>query len=271
MPSTQAAMIQAATRIASLMPAKPAGSHEEQLVFSVFEAAAKAAWRRAAQECFNRACDAANGGADLEGVHDRIKDERRTLEELVEMCTPGYAWGCGVVTVATSPNGPAGAPVAKASGSPSAQGAEDPNAPKVLVPTQFGTLGFIDNDSGVEITGFLSSENSLDQYDPCAPEAGSIPERYGFELWHTGSGCTAWRQAFVLDGARVFMLLTDTDGITGKVGPADRLLVGVYLEDDPDEALLIWEQDNSPLDEDNNVPKVWRSAGQEPFAPNPIG
>jgi len=74
-----------------------------------------------------------------------------------------------------------------------------------LQPTQFGTLAFIDEASGVEITGFLSSENSIDQYDPNGPDAGSIPTRYGFKVWQTGGGCTAWRQEFSLDGAPVYM------------------------------------------------------------------
>lgn len=35
------------------------------------------------------------------------------------------------------------------------------------------------------------------------------PERYGFEVWSTGGGCTAHGQEFMLDGKKVIMLLTD--------------------------------------------------------------
>jgi len=64
------------------------------------------------------------------------------------------------------------------------------------------------------------------------------------------------------------MLLTDTDGTTHKVGPSERLLVGVYLKGEEDQAVLTWEQDNFPLDEDSNVPKVWRADSQLPASEN---
>jgi hypothetical protein len=35
------------------------------------------------------------------------------------------------------------------------------------------------------------------------------PEKYGFEIWHTGSGCTGHGQLFLLDGKEVLMLITD--------------------------------------------------------------
>ena len=35
------------------------------------------------------------------------------------------------------------------------------------------------------------------------------PEKYGFEIWHTGSGCTGHGQLFLLNGKEVLMLITD--------------------------------------------------------------
>lgn len=103
MTTIQTAMIQAAASIAALMPAKPAkklmGNREEQLVYSVFELAAKAAYRRAAQECFNAAYDSAKGGVDFETTHEIIKDENVSLSDLIDMCAPGYGWGGSVVTL----------------------------------------------------------------------------------------------------------------------------------------------------------------------------
>ena len=104
MTTTQAAMIQAAASIAALMPARPAKSilsgRTEQLVYSVFMAAAKAAYFRAAQECLNIAYDAAGGqGINIERAHEMIADASVSLPQLVQMCEPGYAWGGLVVTL----------------------------------------------------------------------------------------------------------------------------------------------------------------------------
>ena len=96
-------MIQAASSIAALMPAKPAGKllgdRTEQLVFAVYEQAAKAAYLRAAQECLNVAYGAADGGGiDLPATHALIADPSVSLAQLKEMTVPGYAWGGRVVT-----------------------------------------------------------------------------------------------------------------------------------------------------------------------------
>ncbi len=104
MTTTQNAMIQAAASIAAMMPAKPAkklmGDRTEQLVYHVYEQAAKAAYLRAAQECLTRAWDAAGGtGIDFEGTHEMIADKSVSLSQLQEMCVAGYAWGGSVVTL----------------------------------------------------------------------------------------------------------------------------------------------------------------------------
>lgn len=103
MSTTQNAMIQAAASIAALMPTRPAktlmGNREQQLVFHVYEMAAIAAYRRAAQECFNAAYDAASGGVDFDATHDTINSEELSLSDVMAMCTAGYQWGGSVVTL----------------------------------------------------------------------------------------------------------------------------------------------------------------------------
>lgn len=77
MNTTQDTMIQAAASIAALMPPKPAkklmGDRTEQLVYSVYEAAAKAAYIRAAQEGLTRAFDEAGGTGFLQALRDVCK------------------------------------------------------------------------------------------------------------------------------------------------------------------------------------------------------
>ena len=36
-------------------------------------------------------------------------------------------------------------------------------------------------------------------------------EDHGFEIWHTGGGCSAHVQRFLMDGKEVHMLIIDTD------------------------------------------------------------
>ena len=101
--TTQSAMIQAASSIAAMLPPAPSksilASRHDQLVYSVFKAAAQAAYLRAAQECVTAAYDAAGGGIDLEATHALISDASVSLQSLAEMCQPGYAWGGSVVTL----------------------------------------------------------------------------------------------------------------------------------------------------------------------------
>jgi alkyl sulfatase BDS1-like metallo-beta-lactamase superfamily hydrolase len=96
-------MIQAAASVAAMMPAKPnrtlLANRQEQLVYFLFEAAVKAAYLRAAQECLNAGYDAQSGGIDLEATHEMIADKSVSLGQLIEMCQPGYAWGGSVVTL----------------------------------------------------------------------------------------------------------------------------------------------------------------------------
>ena len=97
---TQAAMIQAAQSIAALLPPKPTGfmaDRTAQLIYSVFENAAKAAYRRAAHECFN-AAHAKSADADTEEMHEIIRSEFLTLRDLMDMCETGYVWDGLTVT-----------------------------------------------------------------------------------------------------------------------------------------------------------------------------
>ena len=126
---------------------------------------------------------------------------------------------------------------------------------KNLIKTSFGTYAF--EQSGLEITGFLSSENTIDQYHPENEASAAIPAGYGFSVIDTGGGCTAWFQKFLLNGKPVHMLITDDGGMTHKIEPKDRLMVGVYRDEDfGQDEIMVWEQDNFPLSEESNVPEI---------------
>lgn len=121
---------------------------------------------------------------------------------------------------------------------------------KNLIKTNFGTYGFLDESSGIEVTGFLNSLNGIDHYDPKDGRTESIPKAYGFKIIETGGGCTAWHQQFILDGRKVYILITNTDGTSHAVAPSDRVWVGVYSHPD-DDSICFWEQNNYPLCDDN--------------------
>jgi hypothetical protein len=82
---------------------------------------------------------------------------------------------------------------------------------------------------------------------PCTPEA------YGFTVWGTGGGCTAWRREFELDGLPAYMLITDND-LSHEVKAGDTLVMGVYLNDDELNAngancVALWEQNEGALED----------------------
>ncbi len=125
---------------------------------------------------------------------------------------------------------------------------------KELVRTQFGTYGFI--HAGLEITGFLTSGNTIEPYDHGRDQ--SPPIGYGFSVVGTGGGATAWFQKFTLDGDNVHMMITDDGGMTHEIESADRVLVGIYAGDAfSQDELLLWEQDNCPLDPETNIPTIF--------------
>ena len=65
------------------------------------------------------------------------------------------------------------------------------------------------------------------------------PSFYGFEVYGTGGGCTAWRREFTLDGRPVFMLLTND--LSHEIDDCDEIEVGVYdPEADTSEAVVAW-------------------------------
>jgi|GEM_PF-6576127 len=74
--------------------------------------------------------------------------------------------------------------------------------------------------------------------NPTASDAGAVsPAHYGFELWTTGGGCTAWGKV-LSDGTEI--LVTDLDGTSHEVGePGEPFLVGLHLTD-AYEQLGIW-------------------------------
>lgn len=67
-------------------------------------------------------------------------------------------------------------------------------------------------------------------------EDGKMFKAAGFELEHTGGGCTAWRRGAV-DG--YFILVTDSTGTDHRLGDSyaidaarpDRWLIGLHLHD----------------------------------------
>lgn len=139
--------------------------------------------------------------------------------------------------------------------------------PKELIKTSFGTYGF--EQSGLEITGFLNSENTIETYVPSIESTQAIPKHYGFEVIDTGGGCTAWFQKFMLDGKPVHMLITDDGGMTHKAEPGDRIIVGVYHSDQGgQDEIVVWEQANFPLSAESNVPVILVPADQVNLSPD---
>jgi hypothetical protein len=69
-------------------------------------------------------------------------------------------------------------------------------------------------------------------HNPTMSECGRFsvsPEYYGFAVYHTGGGCTAWRRELP-DGR--YMLLTDVeDGLTHVFSDGEAILLGLYDEE----------------------------------------
>ena len=61
-------------------------------------------------------------------------------------------------------------------------------------------------------------------------------EEHGFEVWHTGGGCSAHVQRFLMDGKEVHMVIVDADlDLTHVTDKTTRIAVSVM---DPD-----WTED----------------------------
>ena len=100
--------ITVAQAIAAAMPAKPkcsilggAARRAELLTYGAHYAAARAAWQYAAHITLNEAVDASGGkglDADIEACQGFI-DAEKLVENLQEMCGPGFCWGGSVVSV----------------------------------------------------------------------------------------------------------------------------------------------------------------------------
>jgi hypothetical protein len=119
---------------------------------------------------------------------------------------------------------------------------------RTLYLTAFDTYGFTSGIS--EITGFLSTLDRAQTYDPTLSATSCITLRNGFAIVDTGGGCTAWRQEFLVDGKPCYMLITDDDGMSHKIAPGEPMMVGVYGEENA-EAMAFWTQANGPLGESN--------------------
>jgi hypothetical protein len=116
-----------------------------------------------------------------------------------------------------------------------------------------GTYRFI--SGGIQIDNPFFSENFFDNV---------TPEYYGFTVWETGGGCTAWRRDFTLHGVPVYMLITDRDA-SHEVGPYEPFVVGVYTADV--EAWAVWNVElidgdtvTGPVTVDGNLCECIRNA-----------
>jgi hypothetical protein len=78
---------------------------------------------------------------------------------------------------------------------------------------------------------FAFSAGGVEIRWPLASSCGRFavePSDYGFEVEHTGGGCTAWRRDFVFRGQHVHMLITTTEGDSHEVERGDEIAIGVY-------------------------------------------
>lgn len=81
------------------------------------------------------------------------------------------------------------------------------------------------------------------------------PKTYGFEVWQTGGGCTAWGRAFTLDGAKVDMLITHPEGLDHDFTPGEPCCIGVYDENHENFTTWVQSADCNP-DTGERVPPV---------------
>lgn len=98
--------------------------------------------------------------------------------------------------------------------------------------------------------------------NPTASDAGAVsPAHYGFSLWETGGGCTAWGK-HLPDGTEI--MVTDLNGTGHELPePGEPCLVGLHVSSEY-EQLGIWtmsvgktyDSENQPVNEqvDNGTP-----------------
>lgn len=100
-----------------------------------------------------------------------------------------------------------------------------------------GTYYFVVDDMGIEnpTTDIMG--------EPCSPT------EYGFYIYGTGGGCTAWRKEFELgDGTPAYMLVTQD--MSHEIDYTRPVELGVYTDPEHaiDEGWIAWE-----IDTENNV------------------
>jgi hypothetical protein len=66
------------------------------------------------------------------------------------------------------------------------------------------------------------------------------PEHYGFEIWHTGGGCTAHCREFTLEGRKVVMMLTDGN-LSHIESESDQATVCVFTDESLEDCISYWE------------------------------
>jgi|18_taG_2_1085343.scaffolds.fasta_scaffold51152_1 hypothetical protein len=60
-------------------------------------------------------------------------------------------------------------------------------------------------------------------------------ENYGFKVWHTGGGCTAWHRVV---GDDKYILITDMGGVSHEVESKNNLMIAMYEYFSDDEEFL---------------------------------
>ena len=108
---------------------------------------------------------------------------------------------------------------------------------------------------GIEITDPLTSSCGRFEYNPRDPATESVPAEYGFSVYGTGGGNTAWRAECMIGTTPVYMLITD-DNLSHEVECGMPITVGVYMDDDEnEECIACWVQSREADPETGMMPE----------------
>lgn len=111
-------------------------------------------------------------------------------------------------------------------------------------------------------SAFAFDHECMAIHNPTRSECGRFfasPDYYGFFIYQTGGGCTAWRRDFVLeDGRPCYMLVTAGDDATHEIEPEDRVTLGVYVDGEDDYIGWVCYE----IDESGDVPMMTNVAAE---------